>query len=345
MPKISVIMGCYNGAAYLDEAIQSILGQHFGDFEFIIFDDASTDHTPGLLARWADRDSRIRLLRNEKNLGLAASLNRALAVTRGQYIARMDADDISLPERFSRQVALLDKGEVDLCGSWSRSTGSHRSRITRYPVSQKEIQVHLFFQTAFSHPSIMATSALYEKFRYNEQAGIAEDYDLWVRMAVRGARMANIPEVLLLYRVHSEQVSESGRLTQAGYAADVRKLYLEQSGMVLTPEEIFVASRIRFAAPPDSREQVIATEKWLVRLAGIHGKEASTLRIIALEWYLYSLRASVFGLWTWRKYRSSALSQSYNPGSRALADLFFTCLVRLRYRSRLYNLIERFSLS
>jgi len=338
-------MGCYNGEAYLNEAIQSILAQQFSDFEFIIIDDASTDQSPRLLAQWASRDKRIRLSRNKTNLGLAATLNHALELADGQYIARMDADDIALPERFTRQVAELEKGEVDLCGSWSRSTGTRRSRVTRYPVTQEEIRVHLFFQTAFSHPSIMASSTTYEDFRYNEQAGIAEDYDLWVRMATRGVRMKNIPEVLLLYREHGKQVSESGRLAQACHAAAVRKLYLELSGLEMTPDEIHTASRVRFAAPPDSKEQVIATEKWLLRLAELYCKDRAALRIIAHEWYLYSLRASIYGLWTWRRYRSSALYNGHHPGSKALTDLFLTCLVRLRYRSRLYKLIERFSLS
>ena len=115
-PKISVVMPAYNAENYIREAIDSILAQTFRDFEFLIIDDGSTDHTVEIIRSYSD--SRIRLYQNERNMGVAATLNRGLDLARGEYIARMDADDISLPERFAKQAAYMDAHpDVAVCGS------------------------------------------------------------------------------------------------------------------------------------------------------------------------------------------------------------------------------------
>lgn len=343
-PKISVIMGCHNGEKYLDEAIESILKQSFSDFEFLIVDDASTDSSWQKIQGWKEKDRRIRPYRNDHNLGLAVALNRALTYSKGRYIARMDADDISLPERFSRQLEVLERQNVQICGTWTRSIGQFRSKVTRYPISHDEICAHLFFQSPFAHPTVMLTASLYENFKYQENAGIAEDYDLWVRMSPQ-AVMANIPEVLLLYRVHKGQVSESGRLKQANYAAHVREMYLSQSGINVTCEERELARQFRWPLPPPSKEYVRATEELLTRLLEYYKNESSYRRVIAKEWYLYCFRASQFGLWTWRIFISSDLIKHERPTRIGRAELFFACLFRLRFRSKLYNFFEQFSLS
>jgi len=345
MPTISVIMGCYNGEKYLDNAIKSILEQSYNNFEFIIFDDASTDRSRKIIRKWANIDKRIHLYYNKQNLGLAATLNHALLVTRGQYIARMDADDISVPERLKRQLDFLKNGDSDICGTWTRSMGHLKSRVTRYPVTHEEIQAYLYFQTAFSHPSVMASSQVYKKFRYEENAGIAEDYDLWARMACQGVKMANIPEVLLLYRKHQNQVSENSCLIQAKHATNVREMYAQNTGIQLNQENITTAGLMRPVMPPDNREQVIAAEKWLLKMAEHYSDQPLAQRVVASEWYIYSLRASTFGTWTWGRYCSSPLYQLWPPGWKQLTELFIACAIRLKYRSKLYNFMEIFSLT
>ena len=344
VPIISVIMGCHNGEHYLDDAIESILNQRCSDFEFIIIDDASTDSSWQIIEGWKSKDQRIRPYKNDHNLGLAATLNRALTYSKGRYIARMDADDISLPERLSRQLAILENQEIQICGTWTRSIGRFRSKVTRYPISHEEICAHLFFQSPFAHPTVMLSASLYENFKYREEAGIAEDYDLWARMSSQ-AIMANIPEVLLLYRVHEGQVSESSRLKQASFAADVREMYLIQSGIDVTTEEREIARQFRWPMPPPSKEYVRATEALLFKILGHYNNERNFRHIIAKEWYLYCFRASMYGLWTWKTFLSSSLVKHEMPTRRARADLFFACLFRLRFRSKLYNFFEQFSLS
>lgn len=341
-PTISVIMGCHNGEDFLDEAIQSIMDQTFREFEFIIIDDASADGSWEIIRRWQDNNPRIRAFRNDQNLGLAATLNKALTYARGRYIARMDADDISLPGRFARQLEVLDNSNVQICGTWIRSIGRSNSKVIRYPVSHDEICAHLYFQSAFAHPSVMLTADLYRQFSYHEESGIAEDYDLWARMSSH-AVMANIPEVLLLYRVHKGQVSESGRLRQAGHAAAVRERYLEDSGMPISRHDVEIARQFRWPLPPSGRQQVLDTEQLLSRILDFHSGNVDYRRIIANEWYLYCIRASVFGLWTWRTFRSSRLFAEARPSLPGRMQLWLVCLFRLRFRSRLYNFLEQFS--
>ena len=132
-PRISVVMSVHNGEQYLDEAVESILHQTFQDFEFIIVDDGSHDSTPSLLARYQQRDPRIQVHRFEENRGLSSALNLGIRLARGEYIVRMDADDISLPHRFKRQIEYMETHvEVGVCGALTENIGEGAARVARY---------------------------------------------------------------------------------------------------------------------------------------------------------------------------------------------------------------------
>ena len=153
-PQISVIMAVRNCAPYLAESIDSILNQTFEDFEFIIVDDSSTDATPQILADYAARDARIRILRNEQNLKLAASLNIALRVVRAPLIARMDGDDWSYPERLEKQYAFMKtNSQVTVCGTWLAcyETGE----LWKRPIAHSDISAQMLFNSSIVHPSVM----------------------------------------------------------------------------------------------------------------------------------------------------------------------------------------------
>src|SRR3989344_1456117 len=154
-PKISVIMSVYNGMPYLEQAAESVLNQTYKNFEFIIVDDASTDDTLKYLKLLKDR--RIKLIRNKKNLGLAASLNIALRQAKGDYIARMDADDISYPERLDIQLKFLTKNKsIDLCGSWVTLINDEGEKIganRKNPRDDKMIKKLLGIRPTIIHPT------------------------------------------------------------------------------------------------------------------------------------------------------------------------------------------------
>lgn len=206
LPILSVVMSVYNGEQFLASAIESILDQTFRDFEFIIVNDGSTDGSLAILKEYAQRDCRIRLISRE-NRGLTASLNEGIANARGEWIARMDADDISLPDRFEKQLAWLQQTGADICGGWVKLTGTWFHRVWRYYGSSDAIRIKLLFGSAFAHPTVMLRSNLAKANPYNEKAHYVEDYELWTRLAQLGVRMANYPGVVLRYRIHPGQVT------------------------------------------------------------------------------------------------------------------------------------------
>lgn len=205
-PAISVIMGVYNGLPFLREAVESVLKQTCGDFEFLVCDDCSADGSGEVLAELAAGDGRIRLLKNEKNLGLAATLNRCLAQARGTYIARMDCDDASLPERFTRQKQWLEAHpEVAAVGTAVEYMDDRGNVYGRTPHPEERLYGlnDVVRGSVLVHPSVMLrTGALRAVGGYSVNALTtrAEDYDLWCKLCEHGGRVANMGEILFRYR-------------------------------------------------------------------------------------------------------------------------------------------------
>ncbi len=208
MPKVSVIMPAYNAEKYIKEAIDSILNQTFKDFEFIIIDDGSTDGTKEIISSY--QESRIKLLENDKNLGLVGSLNKGLQIARGEYIARMDADDIALPERLEKQVDFLDKNQdIVLVGSWidSFDEESKDHFIVEFASDPIIIKWLMVTKNQLAHASVVFRKEIIEREGgYSNKYEHAEDYELWSRL-LKNYKIANIPEVLLKHRIHGESVS------------------------------------------------------------------------------------------------------------------------------------------
>lgn len=205
MPKVSIIMGIYNSNNELMvmSAINSILNQTYSDFEFIICDDGSTDDTFELIKRITQDDHRVIIINNEINKGLAATLNKCLDVAQGEYIARMDADDISLPNRLERQVTFLDNNPMyDLVGCNAvlfNEQGDWGYRImTEYPERKS-----FLFGTPFMHPTILIRKAPLKAiggYRVGKETLRCEDYDLFMRLYSKKSKGYNIQENLFKFR-------------------------------------------------------------------------------------------------------------------------------------------------
>ncbi len=211
VPRISVVMAVYNGERHLRETIESILGQSFGDFEFVIVNDGSTDRTREIVLSYAD--PRIQLVDNERNLGLAPSLNRGLRLARGEIIARQDADDISEPGRLARQVEFLDAHpEVALVGSWYREIDSSGRLLREAELSCDHVALcwRLLFVCPFVHSAVALRRSMLlgEVGLYDESLTYSMDYELWCRIA-RRFRVANLDEYLIRYRVHPESMTST----------------------------------------------------------------------------------------------------------------------------------------
>jgi len=238
-PTISVVLPVYNGGAFLGAAIESIVKQSFTDFELLMIDDGSTDSSLELMRKYAAKDTRIRILTRE-NRGLVSTLNEMIGMARGAWIARMDADDIALSDRFARQLEWLEQSGADVCGCWVQRFGGSDKREVRFYESDVQIKAELMFCSPFAHPSIMFRTTLARIYPYDDNWIKAEDYDLWVRAAQAGWIMTNLPQVQLLYRTHAGQVSiqaaafqqEQGRKIRAKYWAHVfDSLGLDKSGL------------------------------------------------------------------------------------------------------------------
>jgi glycosyltransferase involved in cell wall biosynthesis len=210
-PKISVILPVYNAQTYLQESIQSILSQSFSDFELIIINDGSTDQSLEIIQSYTD--DRIKLI-NQSNAGLPISLNRAIAIAKGQYLARQDADDISLPTRLAEQTAYLDEHPTcALLGSWAKILvdNTPTDRALQHPYKNGDIQLKLLFFNCFVHSSVMIRKSALEKsglYPEEREKFPPEDYDLWLRIA-KDFEVANIPKALLQYRELSNSISRT----------------------------------------------------------------------------------------------------------------------------------------
>lgn len=207
MPKVSVVMSVYNAEKYLREAIESILNQTFKDFEFIIIDDASTDNSLKIIESY--KDPRIVMLKNEKNIGLTKSLNRGLKIAKGEYIARMDADDVSLPTRLQKQCSFLDKNSnCAVCGTFVFLIDSQSNIIGKSvkPIKSKDISKELQFNNCLTHGSVMMRKTVLEMVGfYDEEIKRAQDYDLWVRIS-EIFEIRNLPKFLYCWRNHCENI-------------------------------------------------------------------------------------------------------------------------------------------
>ncbi len=214
--KVTVLMSVYNSQKYLRQSIESILNQTFKDFEFLIIDDGSTDKSADIIRSYSD--ACIRLIQNEKNTGLTCSLNKGLKLARGEYIARQDADDISLPERLEKQVRFLDE-HVNVCLLSSSIimvdvTGKEIG-IWRLSANNNTIKQNLFRGlNQFSHPSSIFRKRCLEKVGgYREAFDVAQDYDLWLRIAEE-FEVANIEEPLCKYKVWPDTISTRNKTKQ-----------------------------------------------------------------------------------------------------------------------------------
>jgi len=230
-PKVTVLMSVYNDAGHLSEAIESIIAQTLGKWEFIIVDDGSTDRTGDTLRLYAEHDNRIKVLTNRENIGLTRSLNIAFGEAQGQFVARQDADDISVPSRLEKQVAYLEKyPEVAVVGCladvFNASGLVIRSRDRKF--SRAGIKRYLAKNNLLVHGSvIIRRSCLEEVGLYREFFRYAQDYDLWLRL-LQHFDLDVLPEHLYRYRVSAGAIGASRYLAQKWYADIARKLHAER---------------------------------------------------------------------------------------------------------------------
>ncbi|MBR2867778.1 MAG: glycosyltransferase family 2 protein [Clostridia bacterium] len=238
---ISVIMSNYNTPEeYLRNAVESVLNQTYADFEFIIVDDCSTDNSLEIIESY--NDPRIVIIKNEVNMGITKSLNRALGSANGEYVARMDADDICLPERFRKQTEFLNAHpDTVVCGTWVELFGNGADALKENKsckiLPQKELlRINLLFGNHLNiiHPTAMFNHRLLKEsgITYNEKYIYAQDYRMWAECAKIG-ELANVPEILFRYRIHNKAVSSDKKSAQTECAKNIMAEQLSWLGLEL----------------------------------------------------------------------------------------------------------------
>lgn len=224
--KISIIMPCYNAEKYIDETMKSILGQTFSEWELIAVNDGSKDQTLSILEKYAEADPRVRVFSNEENMRLQKTLNRAIDLASGKYIARMDSDDICSVYRLEKQFAYMEAHpEIDLCcckclhftdGKIHETTESAR------PGDRESVAALLLAFNPMVHPGVIAKSSVYKAHRYSAEFTCTEDMRLWTELVCDGLQIAVMDDYLLLYRHHAGQVTANSHEKQTG---EMKRIY------------------------------------------------------------------------------------------------------------------------
>ncbi|MDD4156501.1 MAG: glycosyltransferase [Methanosarcinaceae archaeon] len=223
--NISIIMAVYNSEKYLNESIQSILTQTYKDFEFIIINDCSTDNSFGIIEDYINKDNRIVLINNMVNLGLTKSLNLGIKKAKGKYIARIDADDIALPERLQIQYDFLEKNtDIFLVGSGAYNVDEKGKTITiKKPLTEvEEIEKKLSNQNCLYHPTIMFRN---EGFMYREKFTYTQDYDFYLSLLSNDKKISNVFEPLIKYRINPNAISWSKKSKQKYFELKANEFY------------------------------------------------------------------------------------------------------------------------
>ncbi|MBQ2237331.1 MAG: glycosyltransferase [Clostridia bacterium] len=240
VPKISLIMSVYNGEDYLAETIESVLSQTFTEWEFIIINDCSIDNTSKILAEYASNDDRIKVHTNETNLRLPSSLNKALSLAKGRYIARMDADDICMPDRLQKQYDFMEENpNVDLssCRFMTLKNGVYASGGCGGKDDENSIKALLLVTNPILHPGIIAKAEVIKELGYDKNFTCTEDMELWTRFVLNNKRVEILSEYLMIYRLHDKQITETTLDKQKNEVIKVQKNYFSKLLEPMTEEQ------------------------------------------------------------------------------------------------------------
>ena len=267
---VSVIMSVYNGEAYLAEAIESIINQTFQNWELIVINDCSTDSTAQILADFAQKDARVKVHPNEVNLRLPTSLNKAISLCSGKYIARMDADDISLPGRLEKQYKFMEENpDVSLssCRFMTVKNGVYASGGAGGRCDSDAIKAMLLVANPILHPGVIAKAEVMKEFCYDTTLTCTEDLELWTRLAMANHKMKILPECLLIYRLHDKQITSTTLERQHTEVLKIQQKYY--SSLLQSMDEDmqkFYISGVYFKENA-SIDRFVKYAKWLRSLA------------------------------------------------------------------------------
>lgn len=267
IPEISVIMPVYNAEKYLSESIESILNQSYSDFELLILNDSSTDNSKEIITQYQKKDPRIILIDKVKNIGPANLRNEGFNLARGNFIALMDADDIAMPNRFEKQIQILKNNpEIGVCGTWFTFFGGKKNRVIRHSEKHDVIKISFLHNCSIGNPTVMLRKKNLNGLEFNNDYVPVEDYDLWSRLLSK-TTFYNIPESLLNYRQHDDNISKTKIENVSRSIRNVKINQMSQFGIDDADAEIdFYLNAVSFKKKllPAEIIQVIKSSKILI---------------------------------------------------------------------------------
>lgn len=350
-PLVSVLMPCYNVEKYVEDALSSIMKQSYTNLEIVVINDCSTDNTLSILESLAKQDARIRIISNDVNLKLIDTLNKGVELCTGEYIARMDADDISFPDRIAKQVAFLEENkDYDIVSTqfYTFRVGTKKRNLYHNPEHFEDLKAYLLFRSGICHPAVMIRKSLFtdNQLSFEKEYLHVEDYALWVKAAYI-TKLANLPEPLLYYRIHDSQVSVINENKQIENKKAVFAIHCQKLGLPLTPEFLNVYLSVAECVPIESSEEYIKKcESFIFTLidksrVNKYCSSEYLERLLSLHW-LRLCANSQLGLRAIRYCKKSKLYIRENYSNQDILILYIKCIFRMKYKkSFLYRIFFR----
>lgn len=335
-PEITVLMPLHNMAAFVRESAGSILSQTFDDLELLVVDDASTDDTVAILRSLGD--PRVRVISGAGRLRFSGALNLGLDQARGVFVARMDGDDVALPDRLARQRDfLIAHPQTGMCGGLATAFGMRRGRFFRPALTHGEIASQMLFDSPFVHPSVMLRRDCLERFRLRYDAAFcpADDYELWSR-AVRLFPVANLNRLVLRYRVHGSSLTQAEWGDMDAHAGRVAARELQALGLAVDDETVRFHRNLGRSRciPIRQRRELERAEAWLGALIAANDRTGRNpgrefRGRVAAVWFGACYHAGALGGWMLARYARSALRRGAPTSPKEWAALVRVAVARL----------------
>jgi glycosyltransferase involved in cell wall biosynthesis len=332
-PLVTVLMPVYNGAAYLREAVESILSQSFRDFELLIVDDCSQDDSVHIIKSYSD--SRIRLVRCDHRLRLAGALNLGIGEAKGRFIARMDADDKSRPYRIAKQIRFFSQNpSIAICGAAVCRFGSRRREYIGYPSTPDLVKAFALFHCPFSHPTVMFRREWFIRsgFRFDVDYYPTEDYELWDRV-LEQYEGANMPDVLLDYRIHPQALTQTDWSMMDAQAGRVNIRQLKRLGLQPKQDSEHFHRRVAMRQVGHDLEQLSRAEKWLMEILHANDRQliynrAALDHIVRTLWFEVCMNTTRLGIVVCNQFRLSKLFIASGLDFQRLLILYVSAIRR-----------------
>ncbi len=334
--RVTVLMSVFNGEQYLKEAIDSVLNQTYTDFELLIINDGSIDNSLAIVQSY--KDSRIKLINNDQNLGLINSLNKGITLIQSDYIIRMDSDDICLPNRIEVQVNFMDANlNVGASGSHYYQLKDDKHFEIDLPMSTEEINAFLIFNCPLAHPTTIIRKQVLETYHIKYETGYlySEDYHFWLQLS-KVSQLRNLKESLIYYRMHANQITGNPAKAKErlNTVTKIRSVSLEELSLQYTVSEMHIHNLIADGLSPTNESEFSQVEPWLQKLVNAYAKRNSNTSHFNAIVYERWLRVCV-------NYLGSVKGISYFYKSQLRTSLKIKLKIRLHLYKVLYKSWKR----